>query len=365
MWWIGILIGISIVVTIVAWITHSIKIVGPEEMAVKVIYGKPVAFCDSGWIFDLRFPLPGCFLKKYLKKRYNLDYPSIEVISKEGWYPPSPEKIRPKGRRRWYEAQKITVHATAYIRFPRKDEMRKGEPALFEIYRSGVPTEEKALLNWTREAVMNAVRLAFGKITWKEATEEIEKITKETKKIFTKSDGLLMKAGFTKKGVDLAIPEIKRPAGLEKAYQDVERERLEAETAPFESEQRAEETMGYLIQIFCKLTGYARSTIERELRKDPSAFVKKYKPMWEKAWDLAHRRMAIDGRSYVDIRVKGARGIERMLLNLATAWQRMPMGRGRRERTEKKESKKVIGRFPTKKEAERALERAIEETLKK
>lgn len=40
--------------------------------------------------------------------------------------------------------------------------------------------------------------------------------------------------------------------------------------------------------------------------------------------DLLHRRIAIDGNAFVDIRVQGASGTEQTLLNLLAAWRRMP-----------------------------------------
>jgi hypothetical protein len=39
------------------------------------------------------------------------------------------------------------------------------------------------------------------------------------------------------------------------------------------------------------------------------------------------RKMGIEGGAYVDIRVIGAEGIERMLLNALAAWRRMPTGK--------------------------------------
>ncbi|MBA4318584.1 MAG: hypothetical protein C0412_09295, partial [Flavobacterium sp.] len=36
---------------ILVWFILSLKIVGPDEIAVKVYFGNPVAFCDSGFQF--------------------------------------------------------------------------------------------------------------------------------------------------------------------------------------------------------------------------------------------------------------------------------------------------------------------------
>lgn len=55
--------------------------------------------------------------------------------------------------------------------------------------------------------------------------------------------------------------------------------------------------------------------------------------------DLIKRRMAIDGRSFVDIRVEGTEGIEKTLLNAIAVWRRMP--EGGKEAGEEKGGKQV------------------------
>ena len=60
----------------------SLRIIGPDEMAVLVIFSQPVAFRNSG----IRFVpfLPACYLRKYPKKVFNFSYPERVVVSMAG-----------------------------------------------------------------------------------------------------------------------------------------------------------------------------------------------------------------------------------------------------------------------------------------
>ena len=62
------------------------------------------------------------------------------------------------------------------------------------------------------------------------------------------------------------------------------------------------------------------------------------------AHDLIVREQALGGRSLVDIRVQGAEGLERLILNALATWQRMPSGTTEREREgeEKKNMKSEV-----------------------
>jgi hypothetical protein len=264
-------------------------------------------------------------LKRYPKKLYNLEYPARVVYTKEGWYPEEGEEY-PKGRKRHYGVQRLTVDATAYPRFPRKERTREvegiEEPALFEIVRSGVPIEEKELVDWTEESVVSSLRTAFGAVTWKEATEETERVREKAAEEFEKEDGALIEAGFVADDLRLVIENIHLPPELEEALPDVDRQRLEAEAAKFESIERAEETIGSVIQMMVRATGKPVKEVQETIEKS----TKLKKEFRDFSKNLIERRMAIDSKSFLDIRVEGAEGLEKTLLNLIGAWKRMPSG---------------------------------------
>ncbi|MDI6603513.1 MAG: SPFH domain-containing protein, partial [Patescibacteria group bacterium] len=338
------------------WILMSIKIIGPKEMAVFVLLGQPIEFRDSGphfvpWLF--------AWLVRYPKKMFKFDYPKRKVITKEGWYKP---KDDPQAKEKYYGSQELEVDSSAYTNFPRergidpdkreaymkeqglttneqfeeawkrmtdKDRKKLLEDThpLIKILRSGIPIDEKELEKWTEDAVVGALRVGFGQMTWKEGVENISKVNEETEKVFKRKDGALIKGGFREPGIRLVITEIHLPSKIKQALPEVDRRRLEAEAAPFEAEQIGEEIGGAVIKTFCQLTGMSKDEMQRALKEDPEAFLKKYEKLWEKAWRTVHKKMAIDGNAHVDMETPGATPWLGDVLRGIAAWLRMPMGR--------------------------------------
>lgn len=333
------------------WTLMSIKIVGPDEMAVLVWLGEPIGFRDSGPHFVLRFFGK---LVRYPQKAYNFDYETREVVSQSGEYSEGEDKD-------FYGTQVLKVDAVVYLNFPR--ELRKkndGEMVddeethpLIKILRNQVPIREEELKNWTEDALLGALRVAFGQMTWKEAVQNIDHVNREVEKVFTESDGALIRVGFSKKGIKLVVAEIHLPPELEKSLPLVDKQRLEAKAAPFEAEQIAIETVGSVIRMMAQSRGKEIDEIQAQIDADPDL----QKEFLEKAHDLVIRRMGIDGKSYTDIRVQGAEGIERTILNALAVWKGMsPMGGKEKEQPERKkrtsaETKKSIEQ--TKKEVEK------------
>jgi len=324
---IWLILGIVIIIVLAV---RAIKIVGPDEMAVKVIFGETVGVCESGLVFDPRFLLPGyfkCYLRKYPKKMYNFDYKEREVITRAGEY---------KGVS--YGAQTLKVDSVAYLNFPREkrgkettgDELIDAEMVegvekthpLIKILRAQVPTEEEKLKDWTEEAVLGALRVAFGKMTWMESVENIKKITEEAENVFKSSDGALIRAGFSKKGIQLVIAEIILPAPLQQAMPNIDKQRLEAEAAIFEAEQRATETVGTVLKMMAKSRGRKVEEITGEINESDEL----KKEFVDLSKDLIVREMALKRGAYADIRVEGATGIERVILNALAVWKKMPTG---------------------------------------
>lgn len=329
MFWIWTIIKLSVFAAApLAWLILSIKIVRPEEMAIKALLGKPVSFCDSGFRFVPFFF--GCYLARYPKTIYNLDYTAREVISKAGQY-----------EEENYGAQVLKVDAVVYLSFP------KDKRYLIKILQAQVPIKKEDLVNWTEEAVVGALRAVFGRMTWRESVEGITKVTKETEDLFKGVDGALLTAGFKAADLKLTIKEIKLPRELEDALPGVDRARLEAEAAPFEAQQKAGETIGAMIQMMAISTGEKLEDIQAQIQKS-SRLKKEFRGFCQ---DLICRRMAIDGNSYLDIRVTGVEGTEKGLLELLAAWKRMPMGKEKGEKTEAIEEKKK----------EEEIQKAVEE----
>jgi len=312
--WLSAIIVVSPILLTLLWVLLSIKIVGPDEMAVRVIFGKPKDFRDSGFCFIPFLPLMDCYLKRYPKQTYNFDYKEREVISQAGEY---------KGVR--YGSQKLKVNAVAYLNFPREMDPTMdttGTHPLVKIIRSKIPIKDEELKDWTEEAVVAALRVAFGQMTWQQAIEDMVTINKKVEGIFKDVDGALIKAGFRERGIKLVISEIKLPKGVEDVLPQPDRARLIAEASKDVAKAQAVETVGSVIEMMAQ----SRKKTPDEIRELIEHRPKYQREFLDLAKDLIARRMAIEGKSFVDIRVQGSGGFEQTLLNLFASWQRMPKG---------------------------------------
>jgi regulator of protease activity HflC (stomatin/prohibitin superfamily) len=288
--------------------------IGPAEMAVRIHWDKPIGFADSGWY--LIWPLPGCYFKRYPKKIYNLEFPGIEVITKDGEF-----------EEKFYRAQDIKVDAVVYLNFPREKGREETHP-LIKILKNGIPIEEEKLKNWIKEAVEGALRHAFAQVVWYEAVKNIARVNEVAETQFIDKEGPLMKAGFRLPGIRLLITRIILPPKLEAMLAEPEKARLAAETAEREAEKTAIDISQTAVEIMAKARGKAVDEIRKEIDTNEQTR-EKYLTL---AKDIWIRKMGIEGGAYLDIRVEGAEGIERMILNALALWKRMPSGkRGRRE----------------------------------
>ncbi len=289
---------LGIILAIVTlWAVFSINIIKPEEMGVLVLLGKPIKFCDSGIRFVPWFP--GCYIKRFPKKMYNLDFPARKVISK---------KEKP------YGAQVLTVDSVAYLRFPRDDN-------LIKILQSEIPTDDRGLMDWVEEKIVSTIRVVVSGLHWQAAVENLEDVEEDVT-AHLKRNNALLDVGFVPECIDITIKEIRLPSELEVALICVDRQRLQAEAAPYEATQRVIETMGSLIQMMAEATGKSKKKVQQEIDGDPEL----KKRFQEISSDLVRRRMAIDGNSFVDIRVPGASGLQELSMALVAALKRMPMG---------------------------------------
>lgn len=138
--------------------------------------------------------------------------------------------------------------------------------------------------------------------------EDRDKISEELKKW-----GLVLKR--------ITVGSFVLDEAIIKAREEVLKADREKDVAGRKKEIMAEETMGTLIQMIAEAQGVKPVTVRKEIRKS-----KELKDSILKiAEDLIHRRMAIDSKSLIDIRVSGAKGMEKTLLELIAAWQKMSL----------------------------------------
>lgn len=294
------------------WLIFSIKIVGPDEMAVKVMFGKPKSFCESGFRFVPFLLGFKCYLKRYPKKMYNFAYQEHMVVTQAGKY----KDVN-------YGSQVLKVDSVAYLNFPReKEEVDETHP-LIKILRAGIPTDDEKLKDWTEEVVVGALRVAFGKMAWGEAIENMERITQEAMRVFTDVDGALLKAGFRPKGIKLVVEEIKLSEELKKALMEPERARLQADAAVNTAKAQAIERIGTILHSMAQARGISLEDLQKEIQTNPALQEELRKYMQ----DLHVRLEEAETGALFDFRTNVG-GIEGSLANLIALFRRMPGGKG-------------------------------------
>lgn len=292
-WGVLLVLGLGVVV----WLLLSIKIVGPDEMAVLILFGEPIGFRDNGFCFVPFLPKLKCYLKRYPKKMYNFAYEEHKVITKAGEY--GDPKVT-------YGSQVLRVDSVAYLNFPREfdpsiDADTETHP-LIKILRAGIPVDDTKLQDWTEEVVVGALRVAFGNITWKQAVEDLKIINEKVEVIFKDLDGALLRAGFRPKGIKLIIEEIKLPPELEDALVEPDKARLRADAAKNKAKARAIEIMGTLVEMRAQMTGKTQQEISDDINKNPES----RKEFLEWAEGKIAQIISIDGnKDFVHIKVDG------------------------------------------------------------
>ena len=284
------------------WSFLSIKIVGPDEMEVKVLFGNPVAFCDSGfrfvpWFFGLTY------LQRYPKRIYNLVYSAQEVVTKAGIFDGKP-----------CGAVNLKINAVAYLSFPKEPEPGLDEiHPLIVILRAGVPIQESALRDWTQEAFAGALRSALGQVTWREAVGDKEKINLEVSSFFKHADGALMTAGFREKDIKLVISEIILPDALKE-------ELTGAEAGPQKAKRTAAEVVGSALEMMARSHGVSVDEIASEVQSSDAM-----KEELRRYIDLNRDLSLADRRAFFEFRSPDAKGFD--VLSLIALWKAMPGGR--------------------------------------
>ena len=104
---------------------------------------------------------------------------------------------------------------------------------------------------------------------------------------------------------------------LFKAKREKERQENLAEAAPYEAKARARETIGSLVEMASELTGKDIDTVQKEIDATPEL----RKELLKFAKEVVTRRMSLDKGALTDIRVDGAQGIEKGLLEIVALWK--------------------------------------------
>ena len=246
-------------------------------MGIRVVFGAPTFFeSGSRWVFVPWLPATfKCYLKRYTTGMFDLDYDSIEYMSKKDFYPKDANGKRINDVSEDYVSVQTSVESRAYLKYPRNRELlvRKDDVSapvcflkdltpdelkalnasstndlnkevvsakypgitlvlermhpLVKIFRSNVPPEgalpeRERLQDWSEEGMTSAVRAAGARITWKQANEDPAAFKDKVEENYLSVDGALIEAGFRPSGIKLAIKSVDPPESVKTAQADEE-----------------------------------------------------------------------------------------------------------------------------------------------
>jgi len=320
------------------WCYKSIQFIGPDEMGVKVMFGKAVGVfgVDDNYCFVPWLPSAlKCYFIRKSTEMYDLDY-KITVVTCAGEY-------RDKnGITSKYGSIEMTASPVAYINMPRERELivskdsekfecyvgqltsaeraelkNKGEITrggkvvilekthpLIKIVRARVPNTKLALKDWAQEGVTAAVRSAAATMTWREINDNPETLKAQVEENFTKADGALIQAGFRPSGIKIGIQSIELPDTVKQALSG-------KEAAASVAEKDSEETAGRILRSVARTSGLSVEELQAKLKTDnklrgKSSVEGGFREAFAYAEDQLKRDRAAGGLT--DIRVANADG---------------------------------------------------------
>ncbi len=188
----------------------------------------------------------------------------------------------------------------------------------------------KAPSNWN-ENVMSRLNALFRSWVATKTLDKLLDLHKDPKKIWEcfKNEALLKKTFQNEWGITIEENGIEiRTIDLPPDYQAAAAAQKKLE---LEAVARSAETVGTVIEMMARVRGKKVKDIQKEIEAQPEM----RREFLDLAKDLVVRKLGIEGKSYLDIRVQGAEGIEKTILNALAVWQRMPTGKPS-EREEKK-----------------------------
>lgn len=299
------LITIALLMLLVLWVILSLKIAGPDEMAVEVAFGRPRRFHDSGLVF-VPFLFDLWYLQKFPKKIFQLSFKKIEVVTMAGRY----KDVQ-------YGAQIPRVDSSVYINFPRKGDPK--DHPLMKILQAKVPIEEAELQNWTEEVCISALRDGFGNMTWKEATENRRMINEKVADAFNSPDGILWRVGFLKEDVKIVVEDIDLPSQIKAALTEVDTARIGADAAKKVAEKEVAESIGAVLEMMVQISPSSK-TID-QIKAEIQGSDQLREKFLETTIDFLKNRMAIKGKQYFRLDVPGVKGeLEQGILAALARW---------------------------------------------
>lgn len=325
------LISVMISILLLVGLGVSLKIIGPQDMGLEIVLGKVGAFINSGPVL-----LPPLVTKPKLwpKKVYHFKLPTFEVITKTG-------TVGSAKKQEDYGAQVIKLTVAFWFNWPNT---REGLINTLEAIKIS-PDNEEELKDHFGDKVSGAFRTVAGGMTWREVTEGGKTFKDKVEDVLRGDDSPFTKAGIQKDDIHVAITEIKLPQKLEDALVLRDTAKIESEAATHLAEATATKTIDTVIRGYSKAVGRSLQWVRKKIRDDEKERMK----FLEWARDFVIREQAIKGKSFLELRVEGAQGGEKTLLNLLGTWllgmQKGGMGGSSTEDKPKSKQRKIKTRI--------------------
>jgi hypothetical protein len=204
--------------------------------------------------------------------------------------------------------------------------------------------------NWN-ENVMMRLNALFRDWVGIKTMDEILELREEPEKMWEEFENDPLLSLFNDEwGIKIEAIQI-RDVGLAPGYEEpAAMEKL----MELKAKGVAAETIGTVVEMLARARGKEVDEINKEIDEDEEL----KKEFMKISHDLIIRKLGIEGGAYADIRVQGAEGIERTILNALALWQRMPKGK---RKIETKQNERTNITEEDIKKAEEDLERAIDE----
>lgn len=241
---------------------------------------------------------------KYPTTTMVIPLPEIKVTSAPGDY-----------ESRYYGAEDLTIrNAALEIQYPQDKDLIQTHFAL-----TAAPGDEKKLAELLGPAVAAALSGAFASITWRQAYKDRATLIKEAEETLRSGDNIFKKAGFRDEHIHLQVPNITLPQELLGKMQEVDVAELDVGIAEKKAKALGMETTGSITRMIATATGKSLSDVQKDILQDSRL----QRKVTRDSLDILHRKIAAEHGGLLDIRVQGARGMDKSLLNLAGVFSKI------------------------------------------
>ncbi len=229
-------LGVLLILALLIWIALSIKILGPNEMAMLIFLGMQEKKLDSG---PHIVPWPIFSLERIPKNLFRIDLPKNDVQT---------------GDLEKYGIQTMKVDAEVYISFGKTRE------DISRVIEKKIPRDVAGLSDIFSPSLIAVIRAAFGGIVKLEDCMNIDIVNDKIKEKIPQADQVLEKAGLVIE--KMIVEEI----FLSDQIKKIQKETAEAGVADKESDERVEVAVGPFRKLFLSM-GYDERALKEEFKK--------------------------------------------------------------------------------------------------